>query len=509
MDRRTLLAWLGGTALGAGVTGWPGLRSAAAAEAAMPAGAGAGVTVLTGATLVDGTGSGPRRATVVLAGERILAVGRGTDVPEIAGVRVVDLGGKFLVPGLWDLHTHSAEVADTFPPMHLVYGVTGIREMRGSAETHEVWRRVRRGDLDGPSMVIASKVLDGPDSRNPFSVPIVTAADARRAVHEARAEGADVVKVYSFMDRPTHAAIAREAARVGLRIAGHSPSPISVQDVVAAGQLSIEHNYGMHLSTSTRRDEYFARLEAMPDDADDPNWWGWQASQLEREAFRTYSPDHAAELGTLLAEHGAWHVPTLAVESSISIHPSKHLDDPERVALMERFMPRALREEWLAWIEAWPAWTPEREALELEYFDAKLRLAGDLAAAGRERRRGHRLRHPVRLPRPGRARRAGAAGAGRTVADARPAGRHPRRGALCRARGRGRHRHRGPARRSARARRRPAGRHPQHPAHPRRRRAWPVPGSRPAAADLRPAGAGRPGGLTVSRGRTRCPRGRS
>lgn len=356
------------------------MRSAAAAEAAE---IDAGVTVLTGATLVDGTGSGAQPgATVVLAGERILAVGRGADVPAIAGVRVVDLRGKFLIPGLWDLHTHSSEVAGTFPPMHLVYGVTGIREMRGSAETHEVWRRVRRGELDGPSMVIASKVLDGPDSRNPFSDPIVTAADARRAMREARAEGADVVKVYSFMDRPTHAAIAREAGRAGLRIAGHSPSPLPVQDVIEAGQLSIEHNYGMHLSTSARRDEYFARLEAMPDDADDPNWWGRQASQLEREAFRTYSPDHAAELGGLLAEHGAWHVPTLAVESSISVHPSYHLDDPELVGLMERFMPRALREEWVAWAQAWPAWTPEREALELEYFDAKLRLVGDLAAAG-------------------------------------------------------------------------------------------------------------------------------
>lgn len=380
VDRRTLLAWLGGTALGAGL---PGLRTAAGAPADALAEDGAGVTVLTGATLVDGTGAPPvRAATVVLAGTRILAVGRRTDVPAIAGVRVIDLTGKFVIPGLWDLHTHSTEVADTFPPMHLVYGVTGIREMRGSAETHAVWRRVRRGDLAGPSMVISSKVLDGPDSRNPFAVPIVTVEDARRAVRAAKAEGADVVKVYSFMDRETHALIAREAGRVGLRIAGHSPSPLPVQDVITAGQLSIEHNYGMHLSTSTRRDEYFARLEAMPDDADDPNWWGRQASQLEREAFRTYSPGHAAELGALLAERGAWHVPTLAVESSISVHPSNHLDNPELVGLMERFMPPSLRDEWVQWVEAWPAWTPEREALELEYFDAKLRLVGDLAAAG-------------------------------------------------------------------------------------------------------------------------------
>lgn len=380
VDRRTLLAWLGGTALGAGVGGWPGLRSAAAAEPADVAG---GVTILTGAMLIDGTGAGPLpSATVVLAGERVIAVGPSTEVPAIAGVRVVDLTGKFLIPGLWDLHTHSSEVADTFPPMHLVHGVTGIREMRGSAETHEVWRRIRRGRLDGPHMVISSKVLDGPDSRNPFSVPIVTAADARRAVREARAEGADLVKVYSFMDRETHTLIAQEADRAGLRVAGHSPSPIPVQDVIAAGQLSIEHNYGMHLSTSTGRDEYFARLEQLPDHAEDPNWWGWQASQLEREAFRTYSPGHAAELGGLLSEHGAWHVPTLAVESSISVHPSYHLENPELVELMERYMPRTLRDEWVAWVEAWPPWAPEREALELEYFDAKLRLVGDLAAAG-------------------------------------------------------------------------------------------------------------------------------
>ncbi|TDE14341.1 amidohydrolase family protein [Jiangella asiatica] len=380
VDRRTFLAWLGSTAVGTGAVGWLSSGSAAAAERAT---VDAGLTVLTGATLIDGTGAPPvPSATVVLAGERILAVGRNRDVPAIAGVRVVDLAGKYVVPGLWDVHTHSSEIATTFPPMHLVYGVTGIREMRGSAETHDVWARIQRGELDGPSMVIASKVLDGPDSRNPFSVPIVTEEDARQAMAEAKADGADLVKVYSFMDRQTHAVIAREADRVGLRIAGHSPSPIPVQDAIDVGQLSIEHNYGMHLSTSADRDEYFAQLEQMPDDADDPNWWGWQASTLEREAFRTYRPEFAAELAGRLTERGAWHVPTLAVESSISRHPSKHLENPELVELMERFMPRSLREEWVTWIGAWPPWTPEREAMELAYFDAKLQLVGDIAAAG-------------------------------------------------------------------------------------------------------------------------------
>ena len=379
LDRRSVLAWLGGTALGVGAAGLTGTALAAATQRP-EAGS---VTVLTGATVVDGTGASPmREAVIVTAGERILAVGRIADIPAIAGVRVIDLGGKFVVPGLWDLHTHSSEVDRTYPPMHLVYGVTGIREMRGTAETHEVRRRIDSGELTGPSMVISSEVLDGPDSRNPLSIPIETEDDARRAVEAATSQGADLIKVYSFMQHHQHAFIARHADRAGLRFGGHSPSPMPVQDVLDNGQHSVEHNYGMHLSTSTRRAEYFAQIAQMPDDAADPGWWGAQVPWLEREALDTYSARLATELADQFAAQGAWHVPTLAVEYATSRHPAQLFDDPRLRELMQRFMPSAIREEWRQWVDAWPPWTPEREALERKYFDAKLEIVGDMADAG-------------------------------------------------------------------------------------------------------------------------------
>jgi hypothetical protein len=370
VDRRAFLAWLGTGVLGATASlALPG-KAEAAGE----------ITVLTHATLIDGTDAPPLRdATIVLAGDRIAAVGRGVPAPALAGVRVVDLSGKFVIPGLWDTHTHYTELARTFPPMHLVNGVTSVRDMDGRPETHEVRRRIERGELTGPRLVIASEILDGGNSFVDVHRLVATPEEAAVAVRDAKAVGADLVKVYSFMSPAIHAAIAAESRRHGLRYGGHVPIQLPVQDVLARGQHSVEHMFAFHASTSTKKDEYYARLAQLPDTTYD---WPSALGQIDREAVGTHSAALTRELAGRFRAHRAWHVPTLAVLARTSSPPADLPKDPVLQGLADRYLPRSVRQEWLDYASAWPVWPPDRIAQEAAYFEAVLELVGELAAAG-------------------------------------------------------------------------------------------------------------------------------
>ncbi|MCX2947209.1 amidohydrolase family protein [Lentzea sp. NEAU-D7] len=366
--RRDVLSWLGKGALGA----------VALSAVGRPAEAATGVTVLRGATLIDGTGRPPvRDATVVLAGDRILAAGRHRDVPR--GVRVVDVAGKYVIPGLWDLHTHATFYENTVAPLHVVQGVTGIREMWGQPETHGTRRRIETGEILGPRMVIASAIVDGPGSIWPGSDVVRTPAEARAAVRRAKDGGADFVKVYSFLSPECHAAIADEARRLRIPFAGHVPARVPVQDALA--QHTHEHLYNLFTSTSDDADALYARLRAMPDDPADPNWWGRHAGRIERAAVATHSPARARHLFATMARQGTWQSPTLFVERNMSRSPETITNDPVALERM-RYIPVGLRAQWQQIMAGRPIRTPEEVAELRRFGDARMRLLRQMHEAG-------------------------------------------------------------------------------------------------------------------------------
>ncbi|ANZ41765.1 amidohydrolase [Lentzea guizhouensis] len=366
--RRDVLSWLGKGALGAAALGIAG----------EPAFAAGGLTALVGATLVDGTGRPPvRDATVVLAGDRILAAGRRRNLPR--GVRVVDVAGKYVIPGLWDLHTHASFFATTLPALHVVHGVTGIREMMGMPETHDVRRQIETGELLGPRMVIGSTIVDGPGSIWPGTDIVRTPEEARAAVRRAHAAGADFVKVYSFLSPSSYEAIAAECRRLRIPFAGHVPARVPVQD--ALEQHTHEHMYNLFSSTSDDAEALYARLRSLPDDPADPNWWGRQAGRLERAAVATHSPARASALFASMVARGAWQSPTLFVERNMSRSPEMIVNDPVALERL-RYIPVELREQWATIMSGRPVRTPEDVAEGVRFGDARLRLLGEMHAAG-------------------------------------------------------------------------------------------------------------------------------
>ena len=151
VGRREFLRWL--SVSGAGVT------AAAIAPMLLPGAANAapaGATIYVNASLIDGTGAPARRdATIVVVGDRIVAVAHGHGVPRPAGVRMVDLRGRYVIPGLWDMHAHNIVDEAIFPPLYIANGVTGIREMRGGPAVRATRARIEGGELVGPRVVAA------------------------------------------------------------------------------------------------------------------------------------------------------------------------------------------------------------------------------------------------------------------------------------------------------------------------------------------------------------------
>ncbi|WP_051116377.1 amidohydrolase family protein [Amycolatopsis nigrescens] len=376
--RRDFLAWLAKSGTGLAVaTGALSALSAGTAEAGESE-----ITVLDGATVIDGTGGRPRRGVVVLSGDRILAVGPAARGELPAGVRVIDVRGKYVIPGLWDTHVHTLPMDRVYPPLYVVNGVTGIREMYGYGHPSlpELRDRINAGTVLGPRMVIASTIVDGPHSiHGPTGAAVVaTEAEARAAVRAAKQQGADFVKVYSFLGQDTFTAIADEAGLVGLPFAGHVPDRVSAGVASDAGQRSFEHLFGLFFATSRREDELRQRLVETPVDPANPFAWYATARALEREAVRTHSPGRAAELFDRLRRNGTWASPTLTVLEALSLPFSAF--DPADPRL--RYLPPFMKDVWLDQLSRTAPSTPESIEEQRRFFEAELRLTGALHRAG-------------------------------------------------------------------------------------------------------------------------------
>lgn len=256
----------------------------------------------------------PQR-TVMVVGSRIAEVGPavGTAVPKDA--RVIEGAGLFLIPGLWDMHSHSLwsmEAVRSFLPVYVAQGVTGIRDMGGRLDVLADYRAaMKQGHVPWPRVIAAGQVLDGPEPvQAEISIAVTDARSAIAAVDSLKVAGADFVKVYTLLGREAYFAAVDEARRVGLPVSGHLPAAITAEEAVLAGQTSIEH----------LRDE------------------------LEPLLCSPLKPDDCVRLAALMREHHTWQVPTLVALRNKANFDDPALDsDPRR-----RFLPAALRAEWSA-----------------------------------------------------------------------------------------------------------------------------------------------------------------
>ena len=210
--------------------------------------------VFTHVTVIDATGAPAKPdMTVVIKGGRIAALGKtaNLDVPENANV--VDATGKFLIPGLWDMHIHPLDEKD-YLVLFIANGVTGVRVMWGWPVHHKWREEISAGELIGPRMVISSPMVDGPPARG-RRIVVSSEDEGRQVVRKVKKQGADLVKVDIFIPRDAYFAIADEAKKQGIPFAGHVPFSVSAAETSDAGQHSIEHCPFVLLACSSEGEE--------------------------------------------------------------------------------------------------------------------------------------------------------------------------------------------------------------------------------------------------------------
>jgi imidazolonepropionase-like amidohydrolase len=199
-------------------------------------------------TVIDATGAPPRDAqTVVIAGERIAAVGAASEVKIPPGACVVDARGQYLIPGLWDLHVHLKYATDDVLPVFVAYGITGIRELHTAMpEIRRLRAAGRQGELLVPQIAAAGNMIEAAELSE-FGmgdrVFVKNADEARRAVDELARLGPDLIKLHHTRHREIYFAILDEAKRLGLPVAAHFPlaGNITLHEIAEAGQHSVEH----------------------------------------------------------------------------------------------------------------------------------------------------------------------------------------------------------------------------------------------------------------------------
>ena len=260
---------------------------------------------LTHVTLLDTrTGASRPDTTVMIRGDRIISITPSVgSSPRLTGPKedlVVDATGQYLIPGLWDMHTHvyfgrtTADGSDLILPLFIANGVTGIRDM-GSELNAILHAReeIAAHRMTGPRMIVSGPMLDGASSQYAAAIPIVTPEEGRRAVAMLKHRGVNFIKIQSGVPREAYLAIAKESNKQGIEFEGHVPDAVRASEAVAAGQRTFEHLIGIFEASSPDEDKYLAGKKT-------PGMF-----------LATYDSVREAGIVKLLAERHVWQCPTL------------------------------------------------------------------------------------------------------------------------------------------------------------------------------------------------------
>jgi len=294
--------------------------------------------VFTHATVIDATGAPAQPdMTVVITGDRITSLGRFGKVRIPRGARVVNATGKFLIPGLWDMHFHSGNYKDgrkTLPVL-VANGITGVRDMASPLEdVLRLRKEIDAGDFVGSRMAVAGPILQGP---LPFQMSLLRSInnerEAKQVVADLKKSGVDFLKVGDALPRDLYFVLATGAKRQGISFVGHLPVSVSAAEASNAGQRSIEHFgsvrfHGVLLACSTREGELSQAVKGLLEAAkkgDESADTKLFRAELIKPLLDSFSDEKAAALFAQFAKNYTWQTPTLVALRSVWSSKRKEL----------------------------------------------------------------------------------------------------------------------------------------------------------------------------------------
>lgn len=301
--------------------------------------------------------------TVVVTGDRITAVGPVNEIEIPAGARMIDATGKYLIPGLWDMHAHASRAsrAPRFWPLLLAHGVTGMRDAGSYAESLLHWRALSESPgAVAPRIEITSPSLTGdsppplPGMGGPFEISVADAAAAVDVVDSLAEQGIKVIKVYDGLPREAYFAVAERTKELGMSFIGHVPLSVTLAEASDAGQKSFEHVSDVWFSCVDEGRVAFANF-AWASAFHGPTSDAALAARGRLAGALASSEPDPRECGPLLERmeaNGTWLTPTLTLLLG-ELQPRRFDADPRM-----RWIPDSVRERW----NARPRMPAEQEA---------------------------------------------------------------------------------------------------------------------------------------------------
>ncbi|WP_265563426.1 amidohydrolase family protein [Sphingomicrobium arenosum] len=290
--------------------------------------------------------------TVLVENNHITAI-TAADAPIPEGTQLIQGGGRYLMPGLADMHVHSTNT-DWFP-LFIAEGVTTVRVMWGRPFLLDLRDEIRAGDLIGPDMMIAGAVIGGPPTMYASAVAYTDPAEARAEVARQAAAGYDFIKIVANLSPDVYAAIVDESARQGLRFAGHVSDDIGIERMIADRIQSIEHWNGfdaVELADEYKERRGKARL--------------LRSGEVALDTM--YPPERRARLVAALKNAEVAIVPTMSVWEGERLSCAEH---EARMARPELRYVRRFHHDWWATKSPCPTGSPEDLArLDSKAFEA-------------------------------------------------------------------------------------------------------------------------------------------
>ena len=288
-----------------------------------------GPVEITDVTVVDVEhGRSIEKRTVIVDDGRIVAIVASANAHVPASAQRVDGRGRFLIPGLVDMHVHMFNLSSHRPPndwtfpLYLVNGVTAVREMRADAESIALTNRWRKELADGS--LVAPRIL-----AVGIAVRGGSPDDAARQVDAARDAGADFIKVFSDVSAPNWRAILAQARARSLPVAGHVPAGVRMLDAAIAGQRSNEHLMQAYEACSSVESQLLDERRGLEGDALEA-----MRDAQEARALAAFDPRICRRVAKTLAATGQAQIPTLVLANEDSMREHAPPSDDERWRLL-------------------------------------------------------------------------------------------------------------------------------------------------------------------------------
>lgn len=291
------------------------------------------VTLLKNVTVIDAVNDIRNNVDVLVEGTMISKIDK--SITRENGVTLIDGTGKYLIPGLWDSHVHltfEPDLMSTMFDLFIVNGITSVRDTGG--KMHLVKPMKAQADSDPnsyPRVKIAGPLLDGMPRVYDGSTPQIpdisqglnSVEEVNEKVDALVAEGVDLLKAYEMLSPELYKAVLARAKKHGLKVTGHIPLSMTVQQASSEGLASIEHMRNLEMSMAQNAEDILHERQQLLLNKKDTSGYGLRSymhNTYRHASVKIIDEAKKRDVLNSLRDNNTWQIPTLALVLSSQLN---------------------------------------------------------------------------------------------------------------------------------------------------------------------------------------------